>query len=147
MERWAKWRYSCVGGYGKTFFERCLEGMPGTNCPTCGGSGKYLDLPACPTCGGSGRIKVNRGKTVGKINPAFIFATYVPLSDTMSERVDREVCRFRQEGLATFYFVLMEEYTQRGTQRMKAKRLLMKYNYYCKVLKDAHAKMRAALGI
>ena len=55
MERWARWRHYCYGGYGKTMTEKCLEGMPGTRCPSCGGTGKRAKQ-VCTTCYGDGHV-------------------------------------------------------------------------------------------
>jgi hypothetical protein len=63
MEQLARWRHFRHGGIGKTVLQRCMDGMPGTNCPTCAGAGrapgamighKARWIP-CPTCGGRGR--------------------------------------------------------------------------------------------
>lgn len=67
MEGWARWRHYRHAGYGKTILQRVLEGMPGTNCPTCAGSGRAPGaligrkgtFIACPTCGGNGRVKLD----------------------------------------------------------------------------------------
>lgn len=55
LERWARWRHYRYGGYGKTMTEKCLEGMPGTRCPSCGGTGKRAKQ-VCTTCYGDGRV-------------------------------------------------------------------------------------------
>lgn len=66
MEQWVRWRQYRHGGIGKTMLQRCMDGMPGTHCPTCGGGGRMpgrligrpsVRLP-CPTCGGSGRARL-----------------------------------------------------------------------------------------
>ena len=68
MDGWAiHRRCRSNGGYGKTILQRVLEGMPGTNCPTCAGKGRAPGaligrkgtFIACPTCGGSGRVKLD----------------------------------------------------------------------------------------
>ena len=66
MERWAHWRHYKHGGYGKTLTQKCIEGMPGTNCPTCQGRGRASGARIarkqshviCPDCGGTGRVKL-----------------------------------------------------------------------------------------
>src|SRR5687768_2832089 len=86
MERWEEWRHGKTGlGYGKTFLEKCLEGMPGTNCPTCQGKGKTNSYPTCPTCSGIGRVKLDPSTTTGKVNPAFIRSTHRLPDDPVSE--------------------------------------------------------------
>jgi hypothetical protein len=56
LERWARWRHYRWGGQGKTVLERFVEGMPGTMCPGCAGSGKR-GANTCVTCNGAGRIR------------------------------------------------------------------------------------------
>jgi hypothetical protein len=66
MEEWARWRHFRYGGYGKSILQRLREGMPGTNCPTCGSAGRVPGATfghkatwlVCPTCGGSGKAKL-----------------------------------------------------------------------------------------
>lgn len=60
MERWARWRHFRHGGYGKTLTEKFVEGMPGTRCPACAGSGKRGRLD-CPTCEGAGKVRLEEG--------------------------------------------------------------------------------------
>lgn len=68
LEHWARWRhFRYTGGIGKTILQRVMEGMPGTNCPTCAGRGRAPGALIgrkgthiqCPTCGGSGRVKLD----------------------------------------------------------------------------------------
>ena len=68
LEQWARWRHYRHGtGYGKNLLQRCRDGMPGTNCPTCAGAGivpgslygiTALKV-ACQTCSGHGRGKLD----------------------------------------------------------------------------------------
>lgn len=83
LERWARWRHYRYGGYGKTLTEKLIEGMPGTRCPSCSGSGKRAKQ-VCGTCYGAGhvhmlpetdRVRVTacthclvKGKSLGEIN-------------------------------------------------------------------------------
>lgn len=61
MERWARWRHDPNRhGYGRTVLQRMLEGMPGTNCPTCSGRGYTRRYPVCPGCSGAGRVRLDQ---------------------------------------------------------------------------------------
>lgn len=78
MERWSRWRHYRHGGHGKTMTGKLLEGMPGTNCPSCAGRGKLAAYPVCPTCAGLGRVKLDA-------------------RDKADRRIDCEPCQARGE--------------------------------------------------
>jgi hypothetical protein len=67
MEQWVRWRSYRHRGIGKTMLQRCMDGMPGTNCPTCAGHGRApgaiighkASWISCPTCSGTGRAKLH----------------------------------------------------------------------------------------
>jgi hypothetical protein len=137
MEGWARWRLSYIGGYGKTFLEKCLEGMPGTNCYLCHGVGHIRDHPECPTCHGSGRVKLTSNTRV--INPAFIHATYLPIENPLCEAIDKAVCHLRKDR-RRHYSVVWEEYCnpQGGTRNIRSSRLRISYGHYRDLLYEAH---------
>ena len=147
MEHWAKLRCSSSRlGYGPTFLEKCLEGMPGTHCPLCSGRGKTRSYPVCPTCSGSGRIKLDPALTRDKVNPAFIPSTHLTPDDPVSEKIDRLICTLRKTPKTqALYFVLMQEYTRNGTQEIKAGRIHISHAYYRKLLQRGHAWMEMGL--
>lgn len=149
MERWERWRHDKPRlGYGKSILQKCLEGMPGTNCPTCAGRGKTRVYPVCPTCSGIGRIKLDPSATQGKVNPAFIASTHRLPDDEVSEKIDKLLCLMRaDEHKQSYYFVLMQEYTRSGTQEIKADRMLISYAYYKKLLYQAHEMLKIGLDL
>lgn len=57
LEGWARWRDYHAGGYGKTMIEKLIEGMPGTRCPACQGSGRRR-YGVCGTCHGAGQVRL-----------------------------------------------------------------------------------------
>lgn len=61
MDGWARWRHHRNAGYGRSLFERLLDGMPCTKCPACRGHKRRLGS-ACPTCHGTGRIKLEENE-------------------------------------------------------------------------------------
>lgn len=77
MERWARWRHYKHGGYGKTLISKLIDGMPGTNCPTCRGNGRAPGARiagkqshvVCPDCGGSGRVQLEDKAAAPRTRP------------------------------------------------------------------------------
>lgn len=158
LEGWARWRE--VGkhqnlGYGISFLQRCLEGMPGTNCPTCTGTGivpgKTYNQPArfveCQTCNGSGKVQMNPGGNI--VNPAFIRVTRRSQGHPTFERLDRLVCELGlQKKTKKLYDIIMAEYTRlwgEGDQRTMARRLDMKPTAYRKRLQRARDLLEIGL--
>jgi hypothetical protein len=120
-------------GYGETFLKKCLDDMPGTYCPACRGKNQE-----CPLCDGSGRIDLD--PETGLMNPAFIRATNKAMADDISARIDRLVCQMRsRDKTKGYYFVIMQEYTRDGDERIKAERMLLKVPAYRTKLCRAHA--------
>ena len=148
MEKWERWRHERSKlGYGKTILEKCLEGMPGTNCPTCQGRGKTNSYPTCPTCSGNGTVKLDPSATKGKVNPAFIASTHRLPDDETSEKIDRLICEMRaHDKTKGYYYVLIQEYTRIGTQEMKAERMHLTHNNYRVKLHRAHDMVSIGLG-
>lgn len=68
MEGWARWRHYRYGGFGKTMTEKFIEGMPGTRCPGCGGSGKNAKQ-VCETCFGKGSVNMDPGAHKVRVTP------------------------------------------------------------------------------
>lgn len=147
MVVWEKWRRDKPRlGYGKTILQKCLEGMPGTNCPTCQGRGKTNAYPTCPTCSGAGRVKLDPSATKGKVNPAFIPSTHRLPDDEISEKIDHALCDLRADDRTKkFYYVLMQEYTRIGTQQIKAERINISLAHYKRLLIDGHSRIQSFL--
>ena len=151
MEAWARWRTSRLSGYGRSFLERCLAGMPGVNCRTCGGRGKASgslyrakqQYVVCPTCSGSGRVKLTA--SINKINPAFIYST-ASSHGSIIEGVDDAVNSLRNDR-RRHYEVIYEHYCSRrpGTEEMRAERLRISYGRYRNYLSEAHIYIKSAL--
>lgn len=149
MEAWERWRRERQRlGYGRTILEKCLAGMPGTNCPTCQGRGKTNAYPTCPTCSGEGRVKLDPSATRNKINPAFIPSTYRLPDDPTSETIDKLLCQLRaKDNTKGYYFVLMQEYTRIGTPEIKAQRMHITHSYYRKLLQRGHELIAVGVGV
>lgn len=64
VENWSRWREYRYGGYGKSIFDRLLDGMPSTKCPACRGHKRRQGGP-CPTCNGAGTIKLDQHQREG----------------------------------------------------------------------------------
>ena len=160
MEKWARWRRSGrlgaeVGWPRKTITGKFLDGMSGTNCPTCHGKGQ---VPAarfriksvmlvCPTCKGEGKILLDKTDRQ-KCNPAFIRSTHRGEADQAMVVVDRLVCDIRK-SLKTekHYYVLWSEYVTHKyeTQEWKAGKLGIRHGYYRKLLHEAHVLIESGL--
>lgn len=156
----------CPTCAGKGRAAGALIGLKGTfiPCPTCGGSGRVkLDATDhqvrtwhCPHCRIPGEVE-SRGEINGrtcipcrgtglivretdKVNPAFITSTYLEPDHPTYQRIDRLVCEFKQrDSLLGYYFVIYQEFIdgRGGTQAMKADRLGIGYDNYCKRLQRA----------
>ena len=161
MKDWALWLKGGKSehGYGRTFLEKALSGMPTTKCTTCQGSGKVLgeryNLPklgqvTCLTCGGRGKIIATSSKT--QINPAFIRATKFGTPDNpTAERIDVIVNSDLSQIQAS---VIHQEYLhpRGGNQEQKARRVFVgrtrkrkvkgiHRGYYSRVLNEAHSRI------
>jgi hypothetical protein len=150
LTQWAKWRKARIsaGLYwpSRTALGRAMDGLPGTNCPTCVGRGRlkgsliraHAIYIICPTCGGSGRVKADI--TGHKVNPAFIRSTFMEPSDSQSERIDSLVCQLRRgDKTEKYYFVIWAEYVKGiGRQEDKAEKMNISHDYYRKLLERAH---------
>jgi hypothetical protein len=88
MERWARWRHYRYGGFGKTMTEKFVEGMPGTRCPGCGGTGKRAK-EICTTCFGAGHVPMTPG--ADKVRTASCAHCYVQLPGEKHGRSTGEV--------------------------------------------------------
>ena len=156
LESWAHWRHTKYSirhqlGYGKSIFAKLLDGMPGTNCPTCRTSGKYQGH-TCPTCSGLGRIKLDPSSTRLKINPATIKCTHLPEDNPLFYVVDRAVCKKTKEnpqGLPKQqYRVLWSEYVwhiSEPTQAHRAARLRLSHGNFMTLLHLAHQRIEQRL--
>ena len=150
LEAWARYRQGRIdGGTGwpkKVLLGKLRDGMPGTNCPKCSGSGKVkIEAPNigirrvdCPVCDGNGRVRLD--PTGNKVNPALIrgngHRTHFD-DDPISQRVDWLVCTVLTEDQRA---VVMAQYTERGTQATKARRLeggAISQSYFSKILEEA----------
>lgn len=165
LEVWARWKRGeqsgdgVSAGYGRTFLEKALSGMPTTRCTGCNGVGKVpgsrYNMPElvrvdCMMCGGRGRVVARSSEH--KINPAFIHSTnpspVTPFDEEgqiMDEVINRLSCLMQA--------VLYQEYLTRGNQKDKASRVDGKrggvgisQNYYSETLKKAHAAVAHALA-
>lgn len=104
LEQWVIWRSYRHGGIGKTMLQRCMDGMPGTNCPTCAGSGRapgsmirrrdrWASGESCPTCAGSGRVKLHTNHHTIHTKPCVV---------CKNGEVDGRTClRCRGSGIVT----------------------------------------------
>ena len=149
MQQWARWR-KCritagIGWPRKSMLGRMMDGMPGTNCPTCQGRGKNQEFETCPTCSGEGRVKLDPGGK--KVNPAFIPSTYRLPDDPQSEDVDHLICELRAaDKTYKYFYVLWAEYVKpNGTQDIKARRMNMSHGYYRYLLHEAHKLVELGL--
>jgi len=128
-----------------------MDGMPGTNCPTCRTSGKYQGH-TCPTCSGLGRIKLDPSATRLKINPSFIMSTHEPEENPLFYQIDRLVCERSKEnpqGLPKQqHRVIMSEYVwhiREIDQKHRAARLRLSYENFRYHLCAAHENIEQQL--
>lgn len=144
MEVWARWRIAYIGGYGKSFLQRCLEGMPGTNCPDCHGKGYYLGQPTCPRCSGSGRVKLSSNTEI--INPAFVRMTSYGGSNPILEGIDTAVSTLYRLH-RRLYKVIWEQYCNglMGPEKLRAERLRISCGTYSVYLSQAHKFIESSL--
>lgn len=140
LECWARYRQGRVdGGTGwpkQVLLGKLRDGMPGTNCPKCAGSGKVkIESPGissmrvdCPICDGAGKVKLD--PTGSKVNPALISGNG-PRSfyddDPVSQRVDWLVCTALEEDQRV---VLMAEFCRFGNRNQKIARLHITHSMY-----------------
>ncbi len=160
LEQWAWWRRSGrlgaeVSWPRKTITGKFLDGMPGTNCPTCHGKGQIpmarfrikSVMLVCPTCKGEGKIQFDKTDPE-KANPACIRSTYRGHEDPTMIVVDRLVCELRQNPKTQkHHHVLWMEYVshKHQTQEWKAVKMGLKHGYYRKLLHEAHAIIESGL--
>ncbi len=75
MEMWARYRWSGGGSGSRTFFDKVLRGMPGTNCPACAGIGRLAlgrqrgveQYAICSNCGGAGKIRLEKPRSFVRV--------------------------------------------------------------------------------
>jgi len=154
MERWARYRQGRIdGGTGwprQVTLGKIMDGMPGTDCPRCkdavtGSSVGYIHVPGpggikqkttCPICEGARKVKVD--SSPNKANPALIHGSGPRMAfddDPLSQRIDWLVCTALTEDQRA---VVMAQYTQGGTQTMKARRLGISQGYFSELLGEAY---------
>lgn len=154
MEVWARYRMGREnGGIGwpsKVILGKLQDGMPGTGCPACGGTGKAPGTVygiarkriKCPRCNGEGKVKLD---TAGnQCNPAYIMPTgrYHADDDPRSQRVDWLVCTALTEYQRT---VVMATYTTNGSQDHKARKMGVSQQYFSVLLGQAHTQIMRGL--
>ncbi len=160
MGNWARWRRSGrlgaeVGWPRKTLTGKFMEGMPGTNCPTCGGKGRFpaarLRITSvtliCSTCKGEGTIALDKTDPE-KINPAFIRSTFRGRDDRTLVVLDRLICEIRRSPKTEkHYYVLWSEYVTHKyeIQQWKANKMGITHGYFRKLLHEAHAIIESGL--
>lgn len=125
MERWARWRIARrQGGYGKTFTQKCIEGMPGTNCPACSGRGRLpgaviagkASWVICANCRGSGHVDLQRQRAPRRVPcPLHCGPTFLNRSEKSGELNGRTCPRCRGEGTVIESFVTVNPATIRST--------------------------------
>ena len=150
LEAWARYRQGRIDGETgwpkQVLLGKLRDGMPGTNWPKCSGSGKVrVEAPGvaamrvdCPVCDGEGRVRLD--PTGNKVNPALIrgngHRTHFD-DDPISQRVDWLVCTVLTEDQRA---VVILQYTTKGTQAMKARKLeggAISQSYFSKILEEA----------
>ena len=148
LEAWAHWRHTpwkAHLGYGKTILAQLMDGMPGTFCPHCHGSGRHQGHD-CPQCSGLGRVKLDPGSTRLKINPAFLKATHQPEENPLFFEIDRIVAQKLPKQQQR---VIMSEYVwhiREPDQKRRAKRLGMSYANFRFHLYAAHENFEQRLN-
>lgn len=157
VEQWSHYRLGRIdGGIGypkQVLLGKIMDGMPGTNCWKCRGSGKILiEAPGiakarvdCPICDGAGKVKLDYNPE--KANPAFITGSgprFGYNDDPISQRVDWLICTELTEDQRV---VLIEEFTRPGNKYSKMRRLNIRLRTYDDLLGEALDRLEEMLDI
>jgi len=155
MDAWARFRLGRIdGGLGyprQVLLGKIMDGMPGTNCPKCRGTGKVtIEAPGiakmradCPICEGAGKVRLDH--TPSKANPAFITGNGPKTGyndDPISQRVDWLVCTAITEDERA---VVMAEFTWNGNRDRKITKLHIRHSTFHSLLDSAISKIEDGL--
>ena len=155
IERWARYRIDRQEGNGwprQVILGKMRDGMPGMNCPGCGGQGKrqisvqggIAQYIPCPTCKGGGKVKLDPGGN--KINPMFIPSTatkYAQEDEKLMMRIDWLICTELTEDQR---IVVMAEFTWNGNRNQKIAKLKIRHSTFNDELEEAYSRLNRHLG-